>query len=83
QPDKTERLPLEAIVHNEVYQQYSDKDIKDLYAEKELLPSNQKFVAENNKETLAQVFTDIRYKKADNEHFSNVLLSVLKQQGFM
>lgn len=83
QPDKTDRLPLEAVVHNEIYQQYSDKDIKKLYTAKESLPSNIQFIAENNKKTLAQVFTDIRYKKADNEHFSNVLLSVLKQQGFM
>jgi hypothetical protein len=40
-------------------------------------------VKENNKESLAQVFTDIRYKKADNEHFSKVFLQVLKNQGFM
>jgi nitroreductase len=83
QPEKTERLPLQAVVHNQVYQQYSDNDIRNLYAEKESLSANRKFVIENNKKTLAQVFTDIRYKKADNEHFSNVLLSVLKQQGFM
>jgi nitroreductase len=83
QPEKTERLPLQAVVHNQVYQQYSDNDIRNLYAEKESLSANKKFVIENNKKTLAQVFTDIRYKKADNEHFSNVLLSVLKQQGFM
>ena len=33
--------------------------------------------------TLAQVFTDVRYKKADNEHFSTVLLEVLRKQGFL
>jgi hypothetical protein len=40
-------------------------------------------VSENQKETLAQVFTDVRYKKADNELFSGMLLEVLRQQGFM
>jgi len=40
-------------------------------------------VKENNKETLAQVFTDVRYNKADNVHFSQILLGVLKEQGFM
>jgi hypothetical protein len=40
-------------------------------------------VNENNKETLAQVFTDVRYKKADNIYFSKILLQVLKDQGFM
>ena len=28
------------------------------------------FIKENNKETLAQVFTDVRYKKEDNIAFS-------------
>jgi len=40
-------------------------------------------VNENNKETLAQVFTDVRYKKSDNVHFSQTYLAVLKEQGFM
>jgi len=40
-------------------------------------------VEENNKETLAQVFTDVRYKKGDNVTFSNILLEVLQKQGFM
>lgn len=80
---QVDRLPLNAILHQETYKDYTDDDIKKLYAHKEALPENRKFVNENNKESLAQVFTDIRYKKADNEHFSNVLLTVLKQQGFM
>ena len=36
----------------------------------------------NKKETLAQIFTDIRYKKADNELMSERLKLVLKEQGF-
>ena len=81
--EQVERLPLEAIVHNNVYSDYSEADISRLYADKEALAANKQFVAENGKETLAQVFTDIRYKKADNEHFSNVFFEVLKKQGFM
>lgn len=81
--EQVERLPLEAIVHNNVYSDYSEAGIRHLYGPKEALPANKQFVAENNKETLAQVFTDIRYKKADNEHFSNVFFEVLKKQGFM
>jgi hypothetical protein len=38
---------------------------------------------ENNKTSLAQVFTDVRYKKEDNVYFSNMLIKVLKDQGFM
>lgn len=82
-PEKTDRLPLEGVVHQEVYRDYSASGIKALYSHKETLPENIKFVENNNKNTLAQVFTDVRYKKADNDHFSNVLLNVLKNQGFM
>lgn len=82
-PPLADRLGAEAVVHYETYRNYSVDDIDRLYALKEKLPENIKFVAENQKETLAQVFTDVRYKKADNELFSGMLLEVLKQQGFM
>ena len=37
----------------------------------------------NNKETLAQVFTDLRYTRRDNEALSQVLLDTLRRQGFL
>ena len=81
-PVQPERLPLEGILHEEVYHDYTDQDIDRIYAAKEAMPENQHFVTINQKETLAQVFTDIRYKKADNEYMSGVLKKTLKQQGF-
>ena len=77
-----ERLPLEAIFHSETYHECSDEEIKELYRAKDDFEPNQKFIKENNKQTLAQVFTDVRYTKANNEHFSEVLLEVLKKQDF-
>jgi len=82
-PDQIDRLPLDIIVHKETYRDYTDKEIINAYREKENRPENKKFVEENNKDSLAQVFTDIRYKKNDNIAFSNMLLEVLKNQGFM
>ena len=82
-PELVDRLPLDAIVHSETYQDYDQEDIDRLYAVKEALPEYIRFAEENQKETLAQVFTDVRYKKADNELFSGMLLEVLKKQGFM
>lgn len=81
-PELTDRLPLEAVLHNEIYHDYTPEDIDNFYAEKESMPLYKGFVEENRKETLAQVFTDIRYSKQNNEHFSNVLLKVIKEQGF-
>lgn len=82
-PEQVERLPLAAVVHQEAYVDYTPDMIDELYGEKEALEVNKQFVKENNKETLAQVFTDVRYTKKNNEYFSEVLLKVLKEQGFM
>jgi len=82
-PGQVDRLPLDAIVHQETYLDYTDAQILTAYREKENRQDSRQFVAENNKETLAQVFTDIRYSKNDNVIFSNMLLGVLKEQGFM
>lgn len=82
-PEQVERLPLAAVVHQEAYVDYTPDMIDELYGEKEALEVNKQFVKENNKETLAQVFTDVRYTKKNNEYFSEVLLKVLKDQGFM
>lgn len=78
-----DRLPLEAIVHDEVYTNYTPEAIDRLYALKESLAENQQFVAINQKENLAQVFADIRYKKADNEYFSTAWIQALREQGYL
>jgi len=83
QPEQVERLPLDAVVHDQVYRDYTPESIDRYYSEKEHLEANQKFVQENKKTSLAQVFTDIRYKKADNEYFTEKLLAVLKNQGYI
>jgi nitroreductase len=82
-PVQTDRLPMEAIIHSEIYKDYSKEEISLYYHEKESLSENIQYVIENNKNTLAQVFTDIRYKKVDNDFFSEKLIEVLKGQGFL
>lgn len=82
-PPLNDRLPLEAVVHRETYNDYSEEDIDIFYQEKEALDSSKQFVKENEMETLAQVFTKVRYKKKDNVSFSHALLEVLRKQGFM
>ena len=82
-PDQIDRLPLEAVVHYETYTDFTPERLDAIYREKEARADNRKFVAENGKESLAQVFTDVRYKKADNVAFSKMFLEVLAKQGFM
>lgn len=82
-PVKTERLPLEAIVHLEHYRKDSDKEIKSLFKTKEEWPDNKRFVKENDKKTLAQVFTDIRYPLKTNETVSQTFINLLQEKGFI
>ena len=82
-PELTDRLPLDSVVHYEVYQNYSIDSINEMYTYKENLESSKKFVAENNKKNLAQVYTDVRYKAADSRFFSQRLLKMLSEQGFV
>lgn len=82
-PELTDRLPLESIVHYEEYQDYSTEEIKKIYESKENLESSKKFVEENGKENLAQVYTEVRYKSADSQYFSQKLLKMLVEQGFV
>lgn len=81
-PVQPDRLPLTGIIHEETYCDYTPEAIDEIYAYKESLAENHRFIEENGKETLAQVFTDVRYKKADNEYMSEELKKTLKKQGF-
>ena len=83
EPPLSDRLPLASFVHSETYRDYTPEAIDTYYHEKEQLPENRHFCEINQKETLAQIFTDIRYTRKDNEAMSEGLLQVLKHQGFI
>ncbi len=82
-PPVSDRLPLEAFTHEETYKAYTAESIDAFYSPKEELEENKHFVEINNKETLAQVFTDCRYRGEDCKIMSSQLLEVLKRQGFL
>ena len=82
-PALTDRLPIESIIHEETYRDYTPELINKFYPPKEALPENQHFVEINNKQTLAQVITDIRYTREANEAMSKGLLEALYRQGFL
>ena len=82
-PELSDRLPLGGVIHEETYHDYSSKDIDSIYALKESLPENREFLKINAKKTLAQIYTDIRYTKKDNEAMSETMIETLKKQGFI
>lgn len=81
-PEQCDRLSADAMIHRGHYRDYSDEVIRSFYAEKEAREDSARFIAENSKQTLAQVFTDVRYPRANNEHFSKVYLDFIREQGF-
>ena len=81
-PALSDRLPLKSIIHQETYHDYTPSAINEYYGPKEELEENKHFCEINDKETLAQIFTDIRYTKKDNEAMSAGLMEALKKQGF-
>ena len=83
QPPLTGRLPLKSVVHEETYHNFTNEEIDNLYAELEATEQTRQLLEINQKETLAQVFTDKRYTKKDNEAISAAYLEVMKKQGFL
>lgn len=81
-PAQCERLPLEAVVYDEKYPDFTDAEIKELYRAKDDFPGNAPFIAENGKKTLAQVFTDVRYPASNSGPFSSKFHNYLIKAGF-
>lgn len=77
-----ERLPVEAVLHEETYRKDSDEKILELFKAKDDYEPNKEFVKENNKESLAQVFTDIRYPEEMNLAVSESFMQILRDKGF-
>ena len=82
-PPMSDRIDVSGFIHNEKYSDYDKNKISEIYGYKEDMEENKHFIAENNKTTLAQVFTDVRYTKDNNIHFSKEFMNVLKRQGFI
>lgn len=78
--EETERLPLDAIRHRETYRRDTDSEIMELFRAKDEYPANARYVAENNKENLAQVFAEVRYPRSMNESFSVKFREFLEKQ---
>ncbi len=82
-PDLTDRLPLEGVVHYEKYNDFNEQKINKIYKEKEELPFTKELIKINQTENLAQIFTEKRYTKKDNIHFSKSFFDVITKQGFI
>ncbi len=82
-PPLVERLPVEAVVHRNTYCDYSDDQLRDLWAEKESLDYVKQLVIQNNTRNLAEIFTTKRYPQKDSIAFSEKYMNTLRKQGFL
>ena len=61
---------------------YSDADIDRLWSEREASEETLRLLDENQLPNLARIFTERRYVKNDNIHFSRKYFEEMKKQGF-
>lgn len=78
----SERLPLEGFVHNEVYHDYTDEDIRRVHRIREEFPFNQEMVRLNGTQNLCEVFTKLRYPEKDNIAISQSLKDYIEEKFY-
>ncbi len=82
QPELTDRLPMDGIVHYEKYTDYTAAEIDELWAEREESELTKRLLKENDLPNLARIFTERRYVRKDNIAMSNDYLALLRDKGF-
>lgn len=82
EPEQSERLPPNGIIHQERYHNYSDEEIEEIHRLREEWPFNREMVKQNGVRNLAELFTTKRYPRKDNEAISAALKEFIEQAGF-
>jgi nitroreductase len=89
--ESRDRLPLEAVIHRDVYQDYDGEQIDKIYREKELSgmkryksdPRLKSIIEESGVENLAQVYTKVKYSRESHITYSKNVMECLANQGFI
>ncbi len=81
-PPLTDRLPLEAVVHRDVYHDPTDAEIENFWAARETSQETAALLETNGLPNLARIFTERRYKGDDNRAFSRKYFDELVKKGF-
>lgn len=90
-PALRDRLPLDGLVHREVYQDYSDDRIEEIYRERDVkgwdrymsFPRLREMIEAAGVTNLAQVYTAVKYTRSSHQTFSRTVLNYLAEQDFM
>lgn len=90
-PQLRDRLPRKGLVHRNRYQEYSDRAIQEIYREREVKGWERymnsarlrRLVKEAGVETLAELYTTVKYTREGYQEISRRLLTTLQRQDFM
>jgi nitroreductase len=90
-PKLRDRLPLDGLVHHEVYQDYSEERVKEIYQDRDkngwnrymTYPRLKKMIEESGVENLAQIYTKLKYTRESHQEYSKRVLKHIKHQGFL
>ncbi|CBW27832.1 putative oxidase [Halobacteriovorax marinus SJ] len=90
-PEKRDRLPLEGIIHHDVYKDYTEEEIQNIYSSKEKLGMQRyrsskelsEIIEKSNVDNLAQIYTKIKYTRESHIKYSEDVISCLREQGFL
>lgn len=90
-PSERKRLPLRGLVHNEVYQNYSIDDVRDIYRERETEgfkrymenPELKELILKSEVVNLAQVYTKLKYTRESHIEYSKIVTDYLKKSMFI
>lgn len=90
-PAPRDRLPMQGLIHDEVYQPQSAEQIREIYEDRELEgwkrymgnEALRQMVEEAGVENLAQIYTVVKYTRESHRDFSRAVLDYLEKQDFM
>lgn len=90
-PLPRDRLPLDGLVHDETYQDYTDERIREIYRERNVKGWERymgsarlrRLVEESRVENLAQLYTTVKYTRESHQGYSNTILNYLAEHDFM
>ena len=89
-PDLRHRLPSSGLIHQETYQEYTDRQILEIYERKEVvgwkryLGSDRlrKLVEEAGVTNLAELYTTVKYTRDTYQEISRRILTALQEKDF-
>ncbi len=90
-PALRDRLPLNGLVHNETYQDYTDEQVQEIYRARDVdgwnrymsYPRLREMIEGSGVENLAQIYTSLKYTPEFHQEISENVLNYLKKHAYL